>query len=303
MKKSNARLIVLLGVVFVSFSSIISKASYAPALVISAYRLGFTVLLLLPSVFSKRLDELRNVDKKTLGICIISGIFLALHFATWITSLKYTSITSSTVLVNTHPIFIVFGSLFILKDKVAKNALISIGIALIGSIIISLGDSSLGSNVLYGDILAIMGALFVAGYMMIGRVVRQNLSVTSYTFIVYSSSTITLVLLSLFTKTPLYPYSLQEMLRFLMLAVFCTILGHSIFNWALEHVKPTYVSTAVLGEPVFATIWAVLLFREIPMIWQIIGSIIILYGIYRFVRANDPEEASFSGAKASDEGF
>lgn len=294
MSKNNARLIVLLGVVFVSFSSIITKASNAPALIIAAYRLGFTVCLLLPSIVGKKFDEIKNTDSKTLGICIISGIFLALHFATWITSIKYTSITSSTVLVNTHPIFIVLGSLFILKEKISKDVLISIGIALIGSIIISLGDFSLGSNVLYGDILAVMGAFFVAGYMMIGRVVRQKLSVTAYTFIVYLSSTITLILLSLFTQTPLYPYSLHEMLKFLMLAVFCTILGHSIFNWALEHVKPTYVSTAILGEPVFATIWAVILFKEIPMLWQIIGSVIILYGIYRFVKSSEAEEASLS---------
>jgi len=269
MKKSNARLIVLLGVIFVSFSSIIAKSSEAPSLIISMYRMGFTVLLLLPSVLSKNLEEIKKVDKKTFRICVVSGIFLALHFATWIASLKYTSVASSTVLVNTHPVFIVLASFLILKEKVSKKTLITIGIALIGSIIISAGDSSLGSNILYGDILAIFGALFVAGYMMIGGIIRQKLSVTAYTFIVYTSCTITLILLSLFTKTPLFPYSIQEMLRFLMLAVFCTILGHSMFNWALEYVKPTFISTAVLGEPVFATIWAIIFFNEIPKIWQV----------------------------------
>lgn len=291
MEKSKAKLIVLLGVVFVSFSSIIAKSSEAPSLIISAYRMGFTVLLLLPSVLTKNLEEVKKVDKRTLRMCIISGIFLALHFATWIASLKYTSVASSTVLVNTHPIFIVMASFFILKEKISKKTLTTIGFALIGSMIISAGDSSLGSNILYGDILAILGAIFVAGYIMIGGVIRQKLSVTTYTFIVYASSTVTLVLLSIFTQTPLYPYSIQEMIRFLMLAIFCTILGHSMFNWALEYVKPTFISTAVLGEPVIATIWAIIFFKEIPKIWQVIGSLIILYGIYRYTKIEAAEVA------------
>jgi len=186
------------------------------------------------------------------------------------------------VLVNTHPVFILAGSTFILKEKVSKKALLSIIIALIGSIIISTGDSSLGSNILYGDFLAILGAFFVAGYMMLGRVARQKVSVTVYTFIVYLSCTIVLLVLTIGTKTSLYPYPSDEILRFLALAFFCTILGHSIFNWALEYVKPAFVSTSVLGEPVFATLWAIFLFREIPTLWQIIGSLIIISGIYVF---------------------
>lgn len=287
MRKSSAKLIVLLGVIFVSFSSIIAKSSESPALIISTYRMGFTVIILLPVVLSKKLDEIKKVDRKAFGICIVSGIFLALHFATWIESLKHTSVTSSTVLVNTHPVFIVLASFFIFKEKASKKTLITIGIALTGSIIISIGDSSLGSTILYGDILAILGAIFVAGYMMIGGIIRQKLSVIPYTFIVYTSSTITLILLSIFTNTPLYPYPAPELLRFLMLAVFCTVMGHSLFNWALEYVKPTYISTAVLGEPVFATIWAIIFFNEIPRIWQIIGSVIILYGIYRYIRLEE----------------
>ncbi|WP_432666105.1 DMT family transporter [Wukongibacter baidiensis] len=292
MKKTNAKLIVLIGVIFVSFSSIIAKSSHAPSLIISVYRMGFTVLLLLPSAISKNIDEVKKIDIKTFSICVVSGIFLALHFATWIESLKYTSVASSTVLVNTHPVFIVLGSFIILKERISRNTLISIAIALTGSIIISTGDSTLGSNILYGDMLAILGAFFVAGYMLIGRIVRQRLSLTAYTFIVYTSSTITLILFSIFTKTSLYPYSLQEMLRFLMLAIFCTILGHSIFNWALEYLKPTYISTAVLGEPVFASIWAIVFFKEIPTAWQLVGSLVIIFGIYRYTRIQEPRTSS-----------
>lgn len=287
MKKANVKLIVILGVVFVSFSSVITKSSKAPSLIIAFYRLGFTVLLLLPYFLLKKSHELKKIDKKTFFFCILSGIFLALHFATWISSIKYTSIASSTVLVNTHPIFIVIGTIFILKERVSTKAIISIAMSLTGSIIISTGDYSLGNNVLLGDILAILGGLFVAGYMMIGRYARQRISVTTYTFIVYLTCTVVLFLLVIGTKTSLYPYGADEYLRFFTLALLCTILGHSIFNWALEYVKPTFISTSVLAEPVFATIWAIFLFSEFPTIWQIIGSSIILFGIYRFTKIKD----------------
>lgn len=289
-KKINPKLIILIGVIFVSFGAIFTKISSAPSLAIATYRLGFSSLILLPYVLKNNIKEIKRVSKKDFFICLISGIFLAFHFATWLESIKYTSITSSTVLVNTHPIFIFIGSLFILKEKVSKKAIMSIAVALIGSTIISLGDSSLGSNIFYGDFLAVLGGFCIAAYMMIGRVVRQRLSVNSYTFIVYSSSTLTLLILSLITNTPLYPYPKSDWLIFLALAVFCTILGHSIFNWALEYLNPAFVSTAILGEPVFATIWAMLLFKEIPTPWQIIGGIIIILGVYRFIQINESAE-------------
>ena len=137
MPKISHKWIVLIGVIFVSFSSILIRMSEAPSLVIAGYRLGFTVLMLLPFVFRNKKEELKSIDGKSLVTCIISGVFLALHFATWITSIKYTSIASSTVLVNTHTVFIIAGTWFILKEKVSAKVLLSMGITLAGSIIIS----------------------------------------------------------------------------------------------------------------------------------------------------------------------
>ncbi|MCM1992163.1 DMT family transporter [Oceanirhabdus seepicola] len=278
----NPKLLVLIGVVFVSFGSILTKLSTAPSLIIAFYRIGFTSLILTPWILFKNKKELKSISKRTLLICLLSGIFLAFHFALWLESLKYTSVTSSTVLVSTHPIFIVLGSIFILKEKVSKKEVISIMIALVGSMIISFGDSSLGNNIIYGDFLAVAGGLCMAGYMMIGRIARKELSVNAYTFIVYVSCTITLLILSLCTSTRLYPYPKTDWLIFLALAIVCTLLGHSVFNWALAYVNPTFVSTSILGEPVFATIWAILIFSEIPTFPQVFGGIVILLGIYLF---------------------
>lgn len=285
MDEVKVKLIVFMGVVFVSFSSIIIKSSTAPSLIIAAYRMTFTVAMMIIPFSIKEGKQIKKVSIKTLSLCILSGIFLALHFAAWNSSIKYASIASCTVLVDTQPIFVVIGSFFLLKEKINKKSFICILIALAGSIVISLGDTSLGSKAIYGDFLALSGAIFVSVYMIIGRIVRQKISATMYTFIVYISSAITLIFLCIFSKTTLYPYPLQELFRFFLLALLCTILGHSIFSWALKYIKPSFVSTSILGEPVFATIWALLLFNEIPKVWQIIGSIFILLGIFGFAKS------------------
>lgn len=265
-----------------SFSSILIKASSAPALIISTYRLMLTVILIAPSAIGRSMGEFKRLDRKSFLLCTLSGVFLAMHFATWITSIKFTSIASSAVLVNTHPVFIVVLSYLLLNERVSRKGFISIGITIVGGIIISFGDRGLGSNVLFGDTLAIMGAVFVSFYMIIGRSIRQKLSVTAYTFIVYLSCTITLLILDMATKTPLFPYRLSDWAIFLALAIFCTILGHSIFNWSLQYVKPTFLSVAILGEPVFATLWAIFIFSEFPSFYNIIGSLTIIFGIYLF---------------------
>jgi drug/metabolite transporter (DMT)-like permease len=290
LKKINPKLIVIIGVIFVSFSSILVKASSAPALIISTYRLAFTVILITPSALIKCKKEFKEIKWTTLLLSAVGGILLALHFATWITSIKYTSIASSTVLVNTHPIFIVALTWLLFREKQSKRALFSIGLTILGGAVISSGDNTLGSNVLYGDMLAVLGAAFVSGYMLIGRIIRQKLSVTAYTLIVYLSCTLTLLTLNLITSTPLYPYSLKEFAIFLALAVCCTILGHSIFNWSLEYVKPTFLSVSMLGEPVFATIWAIFIFAELPTLWNVVGSVMILWGIYIFSKAENAKK-------------
>jgi drug/metabolite transporter (DMT)-like permease len=289
MSKKSIKLIVLIGVIFVSFSSILSKIASAPPLIIATYRLGFSTLIMLPIFIRQEKDLSSNMTPKLWILCAISGILLALHFTTWLTSVKMTSIASSTVLVNTHPIFILLGMVLVTKEKVSKKAVLSVLIALVGSIVITLGDSNLGNHNLTGDLLAIAGGFFVAAYMLIGRYVRQHISVTAYTFIVYASCTLVLLVFDILTKTSLVGYPQTDYMIFIGLAVFCTLFGHSVFNWALGHLKPTFVSTSILGEPVFATIWAIFLLSEHPTLPQLLGGALILFGITMHIQAEPSE--------------
>lgn len=287
MKNPKPHFLVFIGVLFISFSAIFIRMAEAPSLIIAFYRLLFTVLLLLPLFLKDSIQELKSVQGKHLVLSVFSGIFLALHFYAFMASLQYTSVTSSTVLVTIHPIFVGLGSFYLLKEKMSAGFIRAVFITLAGGIVISISDAGQGNAALLGDILAFAGALLMTLYMLIGRVVRQTISVTLYTFIVYLSSATTLFLLNLALKKPFYPYPAKEWVLFLAMALICTVLGHNVLNWALKYLNPTFISTAILGEPVFATFWALLLFQEYPGGYQLLGSSIVIFGLLMVLRKMD----------------
>ncbi|MGB9792057.1 MAG: DMT family transporter [Thermacetogeniaceae bacterium] len=282
--KLSPYLILVLGVIGISFGSIFTRLSTAPPTVIAFYRLALTVLLLtLPLLRSSGIAELKRLNSCHIALSIISGAFLALHFVAWITSLKYTSIASSTVLVSLHPLFVIsLGSLF-LKEKITPSGFIFAAIALAGSSLISFGDFRIGREALLGDLLAFAGAFFEAGYLMIGRSLRKHLSLLPYVFTVYGSAAILLLVFNILTGTPLYPYPSKDWLCFFALAVIPTICGHTVFNWALRYAKAALVSLSILGEPVGATILGMLIFGELPGVAQVCGGILVIIGLALFL--------------------
>lgn len=281
--KINPYLIILLGVVGAGFSSIFTKLAQAPPLIIAFYRLGFTVLILAaPTYFTTR-SEIGKITRRDLLWACLSGILLALHFAVWITSLNYTSIASSTVLVTMQPLFVISGGYLFYREQIGKLGLLGAALALIGSVIIGLNDFRIGGLAFYGDMLAFAGAIFVAGYVLIGRELRARMSLLLYTFLVYGAAAVVLVVLNLATRATFFPYPAMTWVWFVALAIIPTICGHSIFNWALKYVKAAVVSVSILGEPIGATIWAYFIFREIPSTMQLIGGFIIIIGLYIFI--------------------
>ncbi|MBM7855332.1 drug/metabolite transporter (DMT)-like permease [Desulfohalotomaculum tongense] len=279
----NPYLAVVLGVVGAAFSSIFTKLAEAPPLIIAFYRLGFTVLLLAPVTYVTGRHELRRIGSRDLFLAVLSGVLLAMHFAVWINSLNYTSVASSTVLVTMQPLFVITGGYFLYREKLSRRGLVGAGMALLGSIIIGINDFQVGGQALWGDLLAFAGAIFVAGYVLIGRTLRAHLSLFSYVILVYTASAITLLLCSLAMGLPLYPYHPLTWLWFLLLAIVPTIFGHTVFNWALRYVKAAVVSVSILGEPVGATVLAYFIFHEVPTVLQVLGGIVIISGLYIFI--------------------
>lgn len=282
--KLSPKIILLFGVFALSTSSIFIRLSSAPPLIIAAYRLIIAALILLPYVLLKHRQDLKKLDRKTVILCFVAGIFLSLHFATWNYSLTMTNIASATVLVNMHIVVTVALSFFLFRQKLGKKAIFWILLILAGTVIISLGDSSTGSNMLLGDGLAFLGAVFMSGYMMIGSVIRKKLSVSVYTCIVYSIASLVLFLASALSGTAVVGYPGKELLIFLGLAVVATMMGHSVSTWSLGFLEPVTVSSMMLLEPVCASIWAVFLFQEIPSLSQAVGGIVILVSLWKFLR-------------------
>lgn len=292
MSKFKRKLIVLLAVFFISFSPIIIKLIDMPSLAIAFLRMFFTIVMMSFWIVGKRGFEFKKINNKNLWLCIISGLFLGLHFAVWITSLDYTTVASSTILVNVQPILVFLLSIFILKDRFNWKKFFIIILVFTGSIIISYGDFKISVDVLYGDFLAIAGAFFVAVYLIIGKIVRRDLNNLTYTYIVYLSSTIALFIFTLIYKVELFHYPMKDYLLILLLAITANLLGHSILNWAIKELDPSFVSTSVLGEPLLATVWAIFIFDEIPHIGQLLGGILIIIGIYKFFRLQDESQLS-----------
>lgn len=282
----RAKLLLFAGVFSCSMSSAFFKYMNVPSSVAATYRLGWTVLLLTPIVFlnSEKRKELFSLKRRDLAFCAASGIFLALHFYSWFESLKHTSVSSSTVLVNTEVIFAAFGYLLFFRKRIRRKEIAAILISFTGSVIIATADTSGGSRALWGDILAVVAAMLSAFYTLIGTRQREHISTMVYTYVLYWFSFLALTVIDLITGVKVTGYEPINLVMSLCLAVFCTLLGHSVFSWSLKYLTPTYVSTAKLAGPVFASVNAIFLFGEIPGLIQIMGGVIVLFGVYLYAQ-------------------
>jgi len=276
----NPLVILVFGIIGVSTGSIFARLADAPVLVTAAYRVGLASLILVPLAAWKARDELRSLSFRDIRLAILSGFFLALHFATWISSLDYTAIANSVVLVNTIPLWVGLLTPLIAKDRLARATLISIIISVGGGVIIGFGDFATGGQALLGDLLAVMGAICAAIYLLIGRNLRRKLSLISYVAVCYGSAALFLWLVVLVLKLPLTGYSTQTVTAFWAMALISQIIGHTSYNWALKWFSAGFVAVALLGEPIGATIMAYIIFDE-GLTWvKFIGGLLILSAIY-----------------------
>jgi len=277
----------LVSIIAVSTASILIRMSGAPPLAIATYRLAFATLMLLPfyirSGGHKRLAASSSRDILTLAAV---GVVLAIHFGSWITSLGLTSVASSVLFVHVDPIFVAVVSHFYLGERIKRGTLIGITFALVGAVTIAFGDAGVSGTSLFGDLLAMIGAVMLGLYILAGRRLRQSLDLVSYVTPVYATSAFALALASLATGTSLWPYPLSELLLFLAIALIPMIFGHTIYNWTLKWLSAPLVSISLLGEPVGATILAYLLLEEVPSTLTLFGGVLILLGIYQCVRSS-----------------
>jgi len=266
----------------ISFASIFIKWSESTPFVIAAYRLAFTCAMLFPFLlWTNGFSEIRKFSRKEALLVVLSGVALTFHFELWIVSMTLTLVSTSVILVTSHPIFVAGVSHFLLKEKVRRTAVVGIIIAFSGVTLISLSDYSQGADTLLGDLMAFLGGICAGIYFLSGRVARQSVAVGPYAFSVYGLSALLLFLSAAIAGDKLLITDGREITLFLLLALIPTVFGHTMFNYALKKVPAHIISTSVLGEPVGATILAYLLLPgEVPGPWIIVGGALVVAGLY-----------------------
>jgi len=266
-----------IGIIAISMASILIKLCDAPVLTIASYRMILASLMLMPFACYKK--PWRGWERKEVKWFLLSGIFLSLHFAFWIASLKYTSVASSVVLVTTHPIFVGIGGWIFLKERMRLNLVFGISLSILGSGLIGYGDMVWLKGALMGDGFALLGAIAASGYLLIGRKMRKDQDLFSYIFPVYSTAGLVLIIFSLLFQEPFVGYSTRTYLFMFLLALIPQLIGHTTFNWALKYLPASLVAVTILGEPVGSTILAYLILKEGLTTWKVLGGILILLGI------------------------
>lgn len=250
--------------------------------------MGITTLILAALLVSFDRGALRQLKGKDLGWCLLSGLFLALHFATWVTSLFYTTVASSTVLVSMQPLFVMAGSHFLYRERVPALGLVAAGLAIAGSGLIGGGDIRAGREFLLGDVLAFAGAAMVAGYVLIGRRLRQRLSLLGYTVPVYGFCSLLLFAMCGLAGQAVSGFPGRDWLLFVALAVVPTIGGHTLYNYCLRYLPAHVVSVASLGEPVGASLLVLAFLGEVPALTTVAGGALALGGIAWFLVLTTP---------------
>jgi len=285
----SATLAVSTSSIFIRFA----QADGAPSLVIAALRLTFATLLITPLALTRYWDEIKRFTRTEILLGVFSGIFLAAHFATWITSLEYTSVASSVVFVGTGPLWVALLSPLLLKEHISERAVIGLTLAVIGGMVIGLADACvwdkglvcpalkdiLQGRAMWGNFLALMGAWAVTGYLIIGRKLRAGTGLVPYIFLVYGIAAIFLILIMFISGNSPLGYKPQTYGWIFLLAAIPQLIGHTIYNWTLKYMTATLVAMTVLSEPIGSATLAFFILKETPPLMTLAGGVLILVGI------------------------
>ncbi len=280
----RAYIILLVGVVSVSFAATFIRLADAPPLVIAASRMAIAAIVLIPFASVKSARNIRKLPRRDVLLILLSGAFLALHFWLWITSLSYTSIASSIVLVTSHPAFVAAVSYFLWKERLNKLTIGGIVVALAGVMVVNYSGFTLGATAVLGDVLALLAGFAMGAYLIIGGQMRARIDILGYLAMLYTCSAAILLIATLVSGHGFSGYSSTTYIMLALLAIVPQLIGHSSLNMAVRLVPVTLVSVAILGEPVGATLLGYIILHEAPTITEMAGGLLIMAGIFIVMR-------------------
>lgn len=284
----RAYVVLALAIAGISFAAPLIRLSHAHPLTIATWRLAISLAVILPLTMRKgQWRQWRLLSRGELVACVGAGMALALHFWAWNTSVGLTTVAASVVLVNLQPVFVAAGSALWLREPPSARQWLGVSVAILGAIVIVWADLARGgafggsSRALLGDALALVGGIAAAAYFLTGRRIRQRLDLWPYVSLVYGACFLSLLVLVAVVGAPLLPQPPREWAIFAALAAGPMLLGHTGMNWALKLLPAYVVNLTVLGEPVGATVLAMIIpgIGEVPSWMTVLGGGMILSGI------------------------
>ena len=314
--------VLILGVAAVSSSAIWARLSELPAPVLAFYRLGFSALLLWPAfAWHVRRFGLPVYPPGWLRAAALAGVSLAAHWAVWFASLSMTTVLSATVLVTTQPLFVVALAYALWRERLKPGQPAALALAAFGAVMIALGDAGAwrgplaapsagaalgaaaagrpqGGHSLQGDVLALLAAGLVSVYLLTGQHLRRRVPLVPYLTVVYTVGAFALLVADAAAGMPLLGWPPREVGVGLGIAVVPTLVGHSALNLVVGRLGASTVATAVLGEPIGASLLAFFLFQEAPGLLHGVGAGCILTGVYLFALRGRPTRQEVAGLAA-----
>lgn len=279
-------LLLLVGVVAISFSSIFIRWSNSPVSVTAMYRLVITAVIMLPFLWRYR-NDIRKIRKRDWMGLTLSGLALGLHFLFWMGSLKLTTVASSTAILALEPVFVLIGACLVFRQRTSPLAVLSMVVAIIGAVMIGYGDWGMTGDALLGDLLSLLGTMAVAIHMLLGKSLLSRIPAFLYSFFVFVLAALILAVYNFGRGYAFTGYEGKEWGIFLLLAIVPTLFGHYLFNWLLKYMRPESVSMSVLGEPLGSTFLAYLLLGESVTWLQGAAGGLLLLGVWMFLRSNE----------------
>jgi drug/metabolite transporter (DMT)-like permease len=278
------------GVLGVSTSGPLIASMTVPALAIAFWRNAFATIALAPYAMTRALGELRAIPRRTWWLMLGAGVLLALHFAAWVPSLSYTSVASSTALVCMQ---VAWTAIFarLAGHVITRRAWTGMAIAFLGVLVVTGVDLSVSTEALFGDLLALLGGVFSGAYVIVGGVVRRDVSTTAYTFVCYGACAGLLLVTCLVAGQQLGGYDRDDWTKLLTLTVAAQLLGHTVFNRVLRTTSPVVVSLVILLEVPGASILAAIWLGQVPPPAAVPAIALILVGIAVVISSRPPEPA------------
>jgi len=272
----------LLAILCVGPAAVLIRLANAPPITVAFYRMLVAATTIAAIVLVRRGRDLVGMDRAVFWRSAASGTLLALHFGSWISSLSHTPVANSVLIVTTQPVFAALLGVWYLREKVRPAAFAAIALALAGAAVISGGNPRIGGW--YGDLLALIGAVMAASYLVVGRQVRRTASTLGYVLIAYSTAAVVLGFWAIAIHSPLAGFPASSWFWMILAGLGPSVIGHTLYNRALKHFSAHTVATTILGEPLVASAMAALILSEFPSPWALLGTVPIVAGVVWAVR-------------------